>query len=96
MSEIIVDSSDQFLPADPPVQVIDVRSFTQHIIINPETSVVSVINGGPIGPPGAKGDKGDPGLSGDESMIVHVLDPTPHPAYDDMPSLVLLFENALL
>lgn len=26
----------------------------------------------------------------------HVDDTTPHPAYDDMPSLVLLFENGLV
>lgn len=25
----------------------------------------------------------------------HVTDPTPHPAYDDLPSLTLLFENGL-
>lgn len=24
----------------------------------------------------------------------HILDPTPHPAYDDGPSLTLLYENA--
>lgn len=26
----------------------------------------------------------------------HVADPEPHPAYDDLPSLVILFENGLI
>lgn len=32
----------------------------------------------------------------DDTIGVHVNDTTPHPAYDDMPSLVLLFENGLV
>lgn len=29
-----------------------------------------------------------------EALEIHVNDPTPHPVYDDAPSLVLLYENA--
>lgn len=32
----------------------------------------------------------------DTSLAVHVADETPHPAYDDLPSLRLLFENGLI
>lgn len=35
---------------------------------------------------------GDGGLA----LINHINDTTPHPAYDDIPSLVLLFENGLV
>lgn len=35
---------------------------------------------------------------GDAPQLVadHIADPTPHPAYDDMPDLVLAFENQLV
>lgn len=48
------------------------------------------VMGGVAGPPGADG------LDADDLMALHILDPTPHPAYDDMPSLTLLFENGLI
>lgn len=42
---------------------------------------------GPQGPPGA-----DSGMLLDE----HINDLEPHPTYDDIPSLTLLFENGLI
>ena len=57
-------------------------------------------NGGFAPSPGTLAPGGAP-LS-DVTTIVntaiadHVNDPTPHPAYDDLPSLVLLYENALI
>lgn len=39
---------------------------------------------------------GTGGASGDDLVIAHLIDPTPHPVYDDMPSIVLIFENHLL
>lgn len=54
------------------------------------------------------GPRGLPGLDGaaanittilalaDQQIALHVADPEPHPAYDDIPSLVLLFENRLV
>lgn len=32
----------------------------------------------------------------DDSVTAHALDPTPHPEYDDLPSLSLLFRNRLV
>lgn len=42
---------------------------------------------GPIGPPDE---------STADALATHLIDPTPHPAYDDLPSLTLLFENGLV
>jgi hypothetical protein len=45
---------------------------------------------GPVGPPG-------PATPGDLAAInAHIADATPHPAYDDLPSLTLLLENGLI
>lgn len=33
---------------------------------------------------------------GEEALGVHIADATPHPAYDDLPSLSVLFENGLV
>lgn len=47
-----------------------------------------------------KGEKGDPGIGGaDDPAILEMFDDhinslTPHPVYDDGPSLFLLYENA--
>lgn len=32
----------------------------------------------------------------DTAVDIHVADATPHPAYDDMPSLSIIFENGLV
>lgn len=29
-------------------------------------------------------------------LAEHILDPEPHPAYDDIPSFALIFENGLI
>jgi hypothetical protein len=39
-------------------------------------------------PEGGSGEPGD--------LAAHVADTTPHPVYDDMPSLSLLFQNGLI
>lgn len=42
---------------------------------------------------------GDPGAVQelvDDAIETHVQAPTPHPAYDDLPSFTLLFENGLV
>ena len=66
--------------------------------VEPETVVQFVMVPGPKGDPGDKGDKGEPGTAGSAEEIaatvqVHIDDPSPHPAYDEGPSLVLLYEN---
>lgn len=51
---------------------------------------------GPAGPPGETTVVG--GVTSAfvlEQITAHAIDPTPHPAYDDMPDLSLLFENGL-
>jgi hypothetical protein len=35
-------------------------------------------------------------LQGTQEIEAHVASATPHPAYDDLPSLNLLFENGLV
>ena len=56
------------------------------------------------GPQGEKGDKGDTGATGPQGPAgpdgtaaaeAHTADTKPHPAYDDIPSLSILFENGL-
>lgn len=51
---------------------------------------------GPAGPPGPPGDSSEVNVAGqiDSAIFTHVEDPTPHPAYDDGPSLMLLYQNA--
>ena len=60
-----------------------------------------VLIGNIKGPAGDKGDPGPPGTAADVSVIddhiaVHAQSATPHPAYDDLPDLVLIFENGLI
>lgn len=45
---------------------------------------------------GVPGPKGDSGESSAELMSLHILDPTPHPTYDDLPSFTLIYENGLI
>ncbi len=61
---------------------------------------------GKQGPPGDKGPDGDKGPIGDmpsncienisTAIDSHVKSSTPHPVYDDMIDLVLIFENGLV
>jgi hypothetical protein len=39
-------------------------------------------------------DPGEDGGTAMELILAHIADPTPHPVYDDGPSLFLLYENA--
>jgi len=52
-------------------------------------SVASVI----LGTSGPQGPKGESGLA---ALSTHINSATPHPTYDDLPSLGLLFENGLI
>lgn len=59
----------------------------------PDAPVLTVaIAGGPKGDPGPKGE------SADATALVqaHVDSLLPHPAYDDMVDLALIFENGLI
>lgn len=49
--------------------------------------------------PGIKvmgGVAGPAGQDTSDAIEAHIQDPTPHPAYDDLPSITLLFENGLI
>jgi hypothetical protein len=48
--------------------------------------VVEIADAGPG--PGGGIDSAD--------LTAHIVDSTPHPAYDDLPSLTLLFQNGLI
>lgn len=53
---------------------------------------------GERGPQGAQGVQGIQGPKGDTDLAAinaHIDDSTPHPTYDDIPSLTLLFENRI-
>lgn len=45
---------------------------------------------------GVPGPQGVPGISTAGLVDAHIADATPHPAYDDLQSLTLLFENGLV
>lgn len=49
------------------------------------------VMGGVPGPPGR-----DTGAAIEAIMEEHIQSPTPHPAYDDLPAMTLLFENGLI
>ena len=38
----------------------------------------------------------NPPTGGEPLLVAHLADETPHPVYDDIPSLTLLFENGLM
>jgi len=58
--------------------------------VSPSSYGTIQVQGGVPGPPGANG------ASADGAVALHIADTTPHPAYDDLPSMVLLFENGLV
>ena len=72
---------------------------------------ISITNRGEDGVQGPQGKSAyqvavDNGFTGTEAqwlasigasaIATHVADPEPHPAYDDIPSLTLLFENGIV
>jgi hypothetical protein len=60
------------------------------VTITPTARPVIVVTQTPgVGPPGSAG-------SAAVDLLVHILSDSPHPAYDDQPSLVLIFENRLV
>jgi|JI10StandDraft_1071094.scaffolds.fasta_scaffold2254398_2 hypothetical protein len=66
---------------------VKVITGTQRIVV-PPSGEATVVLAGPPGPPGVSG--------GAMALTQHVNSETPHPAYDDMQSLTLLFENGLI
>lgn len=48
-----------------------------------------------VGPPGPRGPEGPGGVT-PEDLEEHISGEAPHPAYDDIPSLAIIFENGLV
>lgn len=71
-----------------PVEVIVGPAVHLEVVGTPARVVGVPAAVGPAGPPGPGG--------GGEALALHLADPTPHSPYDDLPSLVLLFENGLI
>jgi len=65
-------------------------------VVPPDSTVLLVPVQGPAGPPGGGMTEEAAQVLIDDNIGVHVNDTTPHPAYDDTPSLVLLFNNGLV
>lgn len=57
--------------------------------VNQHTDDIAILQGSSGGDPGAIQEMID------TSVSTHVQTAEPHPAYDDMPSLTILFENGL-
>lgn len=77
----------------------------------PAARIAASGGGGGRGVPGVQGPQGEPGPQGPigpqgppgaedvvarDAIVTHVIDPTPHTAYDDAHSFKLLFENRLV
>lgn len=72
------------------------------IVAGPEPSPIEIVVSD-VGLPGRNGKDGLPGRDGKDGLDAtdvggavhtHIHDATPHPVYDDAPSLVLLYHNA--
>ncbi len=94
-----------------PVTIELVSAPAEIILEPPDVTEIVLATLGEQGPPGPQGEPGTPGTPGqdgqdadldvvraeiDSAVDIHIDDPEPHPAYDDMQSLQLTFENALL
>lgn len=82
------------------VQIIVPAPAAQPIVIQTieqaPAAVLQVVEPGARGPRGLPGPMGPPDTLAEEEIAEHLADPTPHPAYDDQPDLVLIFENHLI
>lgn len=68
-------------------EVVDPILLVTQVVEGPSEATVLVLpQAGPAGPPG----------SGTLELQEHIDDPLPHPAYDDMPTLTLIFNNGLV
>lgn len=84
--------------ARPPVVI----ELAPSVVIEPPAENFLLITQVPgVGPQGEQGPAGSSGVGAvdheaRDMIALHLVDPTPHPPYDDMPSLTLIFENGLI
>lgn len=76
---------------DDTVLIIEGTGEPEVLHFHNQESVVLLTSTGLPGPPGPPGPAG-----GEVILQQHIENPTPHPAYDDIPDLSLLFDNGLL
>lgn len=62
----------------------------------PRSDIVVLPVPGPPGPPGSLDDLTTVQNMIDTSVTTHINSPAPHPAYDDIQDLTLVFENGLV
>lgn len=94
---------------EPPIKI--TVPAPQPVVVEPRPVaplVVTQLPGvGARGPAGPEGPAGPAGLDtaavtslaqaiAADAIAAHVVDAEPHPAYDDIPSLTLIFENHLI
>jgi hypothetical protein len=70
---------------------IRVRAEAPEIVVVGEANPAQVVV---LAASNIAGPQGPPGADGTDAVLEHIDSPTPHPAYDDAPSLTLIYENA--
>ena len=91
---LLVDGSTEAIISETPAEtdfiLIDSQGPTMVATMEDGTEFLLITPGGPPGRDGL-----DAETSFDLAMFTHVQAPAPHPAYDDLPDLTLLFLNGL-
>lgn len=70
--------------------------ITRTVEVGEPDGTTTVVEVGVAGIRGQTGPAGPVDTSTADAFAAHLIDPTPHPAYDDIPDLTVIFENALL
>lgn len=84
------------------VVITETEDVTNVVVVdlNPDPVSATISETGVQGPPGIQGPPGPEGPEGGteamDAISLHLIDETPHPVYDDMPNLVLIFDNHLI
>jgi len=93
--EVLTDSPEFVEVVTEGTELVEVLTGAPDVVevIEEVTEIVEVLEGSP----GPRGIPGPPGPMGNgEELQLHIVDVTPHPAYDDYMDFTLLFENRLV
>jgi len=93
--EVLIDSPAFVEVITEGTELVEVLTDSPDVVevITETTEIVEVLEGSP----GPQGIPGPPGPMGNgEELQQHIVDETPHPAYDDYGDFTLLFENRLV